>query len=280
MKLLDLIKDYCVITLGIFIAAVGVFFFLVPSGLAVGSVSGLALVLSHFMPLTISVITMILNVGLLLLGFHFIGRDFGVKTIYTSLMLPVFLGIFEVIFPNFSSMTEDPFLDMLCYLFVVSIGQAILFQCNASSGGLDIVGKIINKFFHMELGKAISMCGLCVALLSILVSDRKAVILSILGTYLSGIILDHFIFGFNLKRRVCIISEKEEEIRDFILKNLHSGATIYDAYGAYHNQVRKEIVTIVNKSEYSQLMNFLSKTDKDAFITVYAVNEVLYRPKV
>ena len=273
MKLLDLIKDYCVITLGIFIAAVGVFFFLVPSGLAVGSVSGLALVLSHFMPLTISVITMILNVGLLLLGFLFIGRDFGVKTIYTSLMLPVFLGIFEVIFPNFSSMTEDPFLDMLCYLFVVSIGQAILFQCNASSGGLDIVGKIINKFFHMELGKAISMCGLCVALLSILVSDRKAVILSILGTYLSGIILDHFIFGFNLKRRVCIIS-------DFILKNLHSGATIYDAYGAYHNQVRKEIVTIVNKSEYSQLMNFLSKTDKDAFITVYAVNEVLYRPKV
>ena len=280
MKLLDLIKDYCVITLGIFIAAVGVFFFLVPSGLAVGSVSGLALVLSHFMPLTISVITMILNVGLLLLGFLFIGRDFGVKTIYTSLMLPVFLGIFEVIFPNFSSMTEDPFLDMLCYLFVVSIGQAILFQCNASSGGWDIVGKIINKFFHMELGKAISMCGLCVALLSILVSDRKAVILSILGTYLSGIILDHFIFGFNLKRRVCIISEKEEEIRDFILKNLHSGATIYDAYGAYHNQVRKEIVTIVNKSEYSQLMNFLSKTDKDAFITVYAVNEVLYRPKV
>ena len=280
MKLLDLIKDYCVITLGIFIAAVGVFFFLVPSGLAVGSVSGLALVLSHFMPLTISAITMILNVGLLLLGFLFIGRDFGVKTIYTSLMLPVFLGIFEVIFPNFSSMTEDPFLDMLCYLFVVSIGQAILFQCNASSGGLDIVVKIINKFFHMELGKAISMCGLCVALLSILVSDRKAVILSILGTYLSGIILDHFIFGFNLKRRVCIISEKEEEIRDFILKNLHSGATIYDAYGAYHNQVRKEIVTIVNKSEYSQLMNFLSKTDKDAFITVYAVNEVLYRPKV
>ena len=139
---------------------------------------------------------------------------------------------------------------------------------------------MINKFFRVELGKAIAMCGMCVALLSIFVSDQKAVILSILGTYLSGIILDHFIFGFNLKRRVCIISEKEEEIKKFILENLHSGATIYYAYGAYQNQERKEIVTIVNKNEYSQLMNFLAKTDKDAFVTVYAVNEVLYKPKV
>ena len=179
-------------------------------------------------------------------------------------MLPVFLGLFEVIFPGMGSMTEDAFIDMLCYLFVVSVGQAILFQRNASSGGLDIVGKVINKFFRVELGKA----------------DQKAVILSILGTYLSGIILDHFIFGFNLKRRVCIISEKEEEIKKFILENLHSGATIYYAYGAYQNQERKEIVTIVNKNEYSQLMNFLAKTDKDAFVTVYAVNEVLYKPKV
>ena len=172
-----------------------------------------------------------------------------------------------MIFPGMGSMTEDAFIDMLCYLFVVSVGQAILFQRNASSGGLDIVGKVINKFFRVELGKAIAMCGMCVALLSIFVSDQKAVILSILGTYLSGIILDHFIFGFNLKRRVCIISEKEE-------------ATIYYAYGAYQNQERKEIVTIVNKNEYSQLMNFLAKTDKDAFVTVYAVNEVLYKPKV
>ena len=280
MKLLELIKDYALITFGIFIAAAGVYFFLVPSGLAIGSVSGLALVLSNFIPLTISAITMILNVGLLLIGFIFIGREFGVKTVYTSLMLPVFLGLFEVIFPGMGSMTEDAFIDMLCYLFVVSVGQAILFQRNASSGGLDIVGKVINKFFRVELGKAIAMCGMCVALLSIFVSDQKAVILSILGTYLSGIILDHFIFVFNLKRRVCIISEKEEEIKKFILENLHSGATIYYAYGAYQNQERKEIVTIVNKNEYSQLMNFLAKTDKDAFVTVYAVNEVLYKPKV
>ena len=169
MKLLELIKDYALITFGIFIAAAGVYFFLVPSGLAIGSVSGLALVLSNFIPLTISAITMILNVGLLLIGFIFIGREFGVKTVYTSLMLPVFLGLFEVIFPGMGSMTEDAFIDMLCYLFVVSVGQAILFQRNASSGGLDIVGKVINKFFRVELGKAIAMCGMCVVLLSILI---------------------------------------------------------------------------------------------------------------
>ena len=282
MKIANIIKDYLVITLGIFIAAVAVYFFLVPSGVTVGSASGFGVVLSYFIPLPLSVITFIINVVLLVVGFILIGKDFGIKTVYSSLSLSVFLGIFEIIFPNQGPIMGDQFVDMICYLFVIAIGQAILFKCNASSGGLDIVGKIINKFFRIELGQAISIAGICVALMSALIPGAKAnsVVLSLLGTYLSGIVLDHFIFGLNIKKRVCIISKKENEIREFILHQLHSGATIYEATGAYDNRSRNEIITIVDKNEYSKLMNFIVKTDPDAFLTVYNVNEVMYKPKM
>ena len=280
MKQKGILTEAFMILMGTFIITAAVYFFMIPSHVTVGSVSGFATVLVHFIPLRISVITFILNGALLIVGFIFIGRDFGVKTIITSLLLPVFMGVLEIVYPNNESIMGDPFLDMICYLFVVSIGQAILFQWNASSGGLDILGKIINKYFHIELGKAISMVGLCVAFSSAFVSDKKAVVLSVLGTYLSGIVLDHFIFGFNIKKRVCIISEKEEEIADFILHQLHSGATFYEATGAYDNKSRREIITIVNKNEYAKLMSFISKTDPNAFVTIYAVNEVIYKPKV
>ena len=176
------------------------------------------------MPL--SAITMILNVLLLIIGFFTCGKEFGIKTVYTSIMLPLFLGLFEFIFPENTSMTGSQELDVLCYILVVSIGLSILFNRNASSGGLDIVAKIMNKYLHMELGKAMSLSGMCVALSAALVYDKKTVVLSILGTYFNGIILDHFIFNHNIKRRVCIITEKEEELRLFILNDLHSGATI------------------------------------------------------
>ena len=246
---------------------------------AVGSISGLAVVLENFIPLPISVITMILNVALLIVGFLFIGREFGGKTVYTSFLLPVVIGILEKLFPNNGSMTGDPFLDMLCYVFVVSIGLSILFNCNASSGGLDIVAKLMNKYLRMDLGKAMALSGMCVALSSALVYDKKIVVLSVLGTYLNGLVLDHFIFGAKVKRRVCILSKKEEEIRKFIIEELHSGATIYEAIGAYDFQPHREIITIVDKHEYSKLMSYLMKTDREAFITVYTVNEIIYRPK-
>ena len=282
MKVVNVIKDYLVITLGIFIAAVAVYFFLVPSGVTVGSASGFGVVLSYFIPLPLSAITFVINFVLLVIGFLVIGKDFGIKTVYSSLSLSVFLGIFEIIFPNQGPIMGDQFVDMICYLFVIAIGQAILFKCNASSGGLDIVGKIINKFFRIELGQAISIAGICVALMSALIPGAKAnsVVLSLLGTYLSGIVLDHFIFGLNIKKRVCILSKKEDEIREFILHQLHSGATIYEAIGAYDNKKRREIIAIVDKNEYSKLMNYISKTDPDAFLTVYNVNEVIYKPKL
>ena len=276
---LNVLKETFILTVAVAIIAAAVYFFLVPSHTSVSSISGLGIVLTNFIPLPLSAISMILNIALLIIGFFTCGREFGVKTVYTSIMLPVFLGIFEMVFPNLGSLTDSQELDVLCYILVVSIGLSILFNRNASSGGLDIVAKIMNKYLHMELGKAMSLSGMCVALSAALVYDKKTVVLSILGTYFNGIILDHFIFNHNIKRRVCIITEKEEELRLFILNDLHSGATIYESIGAYNMQKRNEIITIVDKSEYQKLMNYMSHEDPLAFITVYNVSDMRYQPK-
>lgn len=268
-----------ILTIAIAIIAVAVYFFLVPSHTSISSMSGLGIVLSNFVPLPLSAITMILNVVLLIIGFFTCGKEFGLKTVYTSVMLPVFLGIFENIFPNTGSITNSQELDVLCYILVVSVGLSILFNRNASYGGLDIVAKIINKYFHMELGKAMSLSGMCVALSAALVYDKKTVVLSVLGTYFNGIVLDHFIFDHNIKRRVCIITKKEEELRQFIVRDLHSGATIYEAIGAYNMEKRNEIITIVDKGEYQKLMKYINQEDPEAFITVYTVSDMRYLPK-
>ena len=275
----DIIKETVILTVAVAIIAAAVYFFLVPSHTSVSSISGLGIVLSNFVPLQLSAITMILNVVLLIIGFFTCGREFGVKTVYSSVMLPLFLGLFEIIFPNFGSMTDSQELDVLCYVLVVSVGLSILFNRNASSGGLDIVAKIMNKYLHMELGKAMSLSGMCVALSAALVYDKKTVVLSILGTYFNGIVLDHFIFDHNIKRRVCIITKKEEELRQFIIHDLHSGATIYEAIGAYNMEKRREIITIVDKGEYQKLMKFINQEDPKAFITVYNVSNMRYQPK-
>ena len=273
------IKEFFVITLGAVLAGAAIFFFMLPSHLAVGSASALAMVLSNYIPLSVSAINLILNVFLLLIGFVLIGPGFGIKTVYTSIMVPVSMGVFEIFFPNLESLTGDPLLDVLCYILVVGKAMAILFSYNASSGGLDIVAKIMNKYLKIDIGSAVSVSGIVVALTSVLCYDTKTVVLSVLGTYFGGIIVDHFIFGLNIKRRVCVISPKIEEITEYVLHQLHSGATLNEITGAYDKTLKKEIITIVDKHEYRKLMDFVKKVDPKAFVTVYAVNEIRYQPK-
>ena len=273
------VRELAILTGAVAIIAAAVYFFLVPSHASVSSISGLGIVLANFVPLPLSAITMILNVVLLVIGFLTCGREFGAKTVYTSILLPAFIGLFERLFPNLGSLTDSQELDVLCYILVVSVGLSILFNRNASSGGLDIVAKIMNKYLHMDLGKAMSLSGMCVALSAALVYDKKTVVLSVLGTYFNGIVLDHFIFDNNIKRRVCIITGKEEELRRFIIEDLHSGATVYESYGAYNMQKRREIITIVDKAEYQKLMSYMNREDPQAFITVYTVSDMRYRPK-
>lgn len=273
------LKDFTVITLATVIVAASIYFFMLPSKIAVGSGSALAMVLANFIPLPVSVISLIINVILLILGFILIGPGFGAKTVYTAVMIPVMLGVFEFVFPTFTSFTDDPVIDVLCYIIIVSMGMAILFSRNASSGGLDIVAKIMNKYLRMEIGKSMSVAGIAVALSTVFCYDTKTVVLSVLATYFSGIVVDHFIFGLDIKRRVCIISPKLDEISNYILHELHSGATINEIIGAYDNTTKREIITIVDKNEFRHLMDYIRKNDPNAFVTVYSVNEIHYVPK-
>ena len=279
MKQKDILKELAIITMGNVIVAAAVFFFMIPSHVSVGSAAALAMVLSNFIPLSVSAITLCMNIGLLIVGFLLIGPEFGVKTVYCSVLMPVVMGVFEHIFPGFQSITQDPLLDVICYILVVSVGLSILFSRNASSGGLDIVAKIMNKYLKLDLGKAMSASGILVALSSALYYDSKTVVLSLLGTYFGGMILDHFIFGLNIKRRVCVISEHLDEIVTFVLHDLHSGATLNEIIGAYDNTPRREMIAIVDKQEYRKLMDFVRERDPKAFVTVYSVSEMRYLPK-
>ena len=279
MKLKNTVKEYAVITAGTAIIAAAVYFFMLPSHVSVGSATALAMVLSNFIPLPISVITMVMNVGLLLVGFLLIGPEFGIKTVYCAVLLPALIGVLEFLLPGFQSITQDPLLAVICYILIVGVGLAILFSHNASSGGLDIVAKLMNKFLRMDLGQAMSVSGMAVALSSALCYDAKTVVLSVLGTYFGGLLVDHFIFGYNIKRRVCVISSKLDTIVDFVLHDLHSGATLNEIIGAYDNTPRREMIAIVDKNEYIKLMDFIRATDPKAFVTVYSVSEISYVPK-
>ena len=274
------IKEYSIITFASALAGAAIYFFMLPSHVAVGSGSALAMLLSNIIPLPVSAISLTLNIILLTLGFILIGPEFGAKTVYVSIIVPLTIGIFEFTCPSFQSLTQDPFLDMICYVIIVGMAMAILFSCNASSGGLDIVAKILNKYLKIEIGTAVTLSGIAVAFSSIFFYDTKTAVLSVLGTYFSGIIVDKFIFGLNIKRRVCIISNRIDDIVNFLLHELHSGATLYESIGAYDLTTRREIVTIVDKNEFRKLMDYVKKVDPKAFVTVYSVNELRYQPKV
>jgi len=273
------IKEYAMITVGTGLISAAVYFFMIPADLCPGSAAALAMLIGNVIPVPVSLITLVLNLTLLAVGFIFIGPEFSGKTIYSSVLMPAIMRVYEVLVPNFVSINQDQVVDMLCYILLVGMGLSMVFHSNASSGGLDILGKLMNKYLRIEMGKAVAIPGMVVALSSIFFYDTKSVVLSVIGTYFTGLVVDYFIFGMSIKRRVCILSSKQQEIVDFILHDLHSGASLYQAEGAYDKTLRTEIVTIVDKQEYTRLMSYLQKADPKAFITVYSVNEVSYVPK-
>lgn len=269
------LRESVILVVGMFIVAVAVYYMMMPGGFVLGSLSGLVIVLVNFIPLPVSVLTFIINGILLVIGFLLIGKEFGEKTIVASILLPVYLAIFEKVTPDVTSLTGDVLTDMLCYMLTICFGQALLFGINASSGGLDIVAKLLNKYFYMELGKAVMIAGFVTAATSILVYDRKTLVVSILGTYLSGLVLDHFIDGFHTRKRVCIITADYQAVQDYIVKELHRGVTLYSAYGGLNHEKKTEVVTILEKNEYGKLLTYIHENDPSAFLTVSTVGEVI-----
>lgn len=268
------VRETAILTGAMAVISAAVFFFLVPSKAAVSSIAGAAIIINGVVGLPVSLITLAINAVLIAVGLAVFGKGFAFNTIYTCLLLSGFMAVLELLFPDYTSLTGSAELDVICYVLVVSWGLAILFRHNAASSGLDIIAQIMNKYLHIEVGRALSIAGIAIALCSGFVYDGRTVALSVLGTYFNGIVLDRFIFGQNLKRRVSVITKYEEELREFILNELHCGATGYEAFGAYSGTEFRELVMIVDKQQYQRLMSFVHRLDPEAFVAVYTVSEV------
>lgn len=277
MKQLDCRKtatDVFVILLGMGLTAISIHFFLKPSGLIVGSTSGLAIIIETLTGIPISIVTFLINIVLLVVANFLIGKEFGGKTIFASLILSPFLWLCERFFPKQPSIMQDPWLDLLCFVLILSFAQALLFRINASTGGLDIVAKLLNKFCHIEMGTAVTISGFVISLTAFAINDTRMVIIGLIGTYLNGLVIDQFSVGFGSKKRACIISDRHEEIQDYIVHTLHRGVTLYRVTGGYKNEERIELQTILTRSEFSKLMEKLQSEHYNCFITAGNINEV------
>lgn len=268
------IKDLPILTLGMFIGAIAVHFFLIPSKLIVGSITGLSIVINLLTSIPIPVLIFIINAFLLILSYLLIGKEFGAKTVYAALVLSPMLAILEKVCPITQSIMNDQWLDLLCFVLILSFSQTILFRRNASTGGLDILAKIINKYLHVDLGSAVSIAGAIICCTAIFVYDIRTVIIGLIGTYLNGLILDHFMIGFNSRKRVCIISKDYQLIRKFIIEDMHRGATLYPIKGGLEVEDKFEIESLMTRNEFSYLMEFVKKEQIDAFITAGTVSEI------
>jgi uncharacterized membrane-anchored protein YitT (DUF2179 family) len=271
-----LVKEYILITIGIILVGAGLYYFLVINNLAAGGVSGLAMVIGHYFPsIPVGLLMLIMNIILFIIAFIVIGPNFGAKTIYASLGLSGVIWIFEKVFPISKPITDDLMLSLIYGILISGIGMGIVFNQNASTGGTDIVAKIINKFFHLEIGKAMIASDFVITLLAGLTFGPKIGMYALLGVIINGVVIDSFINGLSMRKQVTIISSKGDEIKKFIIDELQRGVTIYDAKGAYTGEEKEVLITIMSRKEIIKLRGFIREVDKKAFISVNNVHEVL-----
>ncbi len=267
--------EFFIMTFGMFWAAIAIHCFLLPSKIIIGSLAGLAMVICELFPwLSLSLATFIINAILLLLALVLIGKEFGAKTIYTALVLSPWLYILEEFLPIKESLMQDDWLDLLCFVIILSAVQALLFRINASTGGLDIIAKIMNKFWGIDMGNSVAVTGMLICSTAFFINDFKMVVIGLIGTWINGLVLNHFTAGLNQKKRLCIIAKDHESIKNFIVQELEIGATMYEVVGAYTNQKSTEIVVLLTRDEFASLMKFIEQNNIKALITAGNVNEV------
>lgn len=285
-------KELIIMTVGMFFGAAAVNYFLVPSHLVIGSISGLSIVLSQLLPIKVSVMIFIINAILLLLALVLIGKEFGAKTIYTALILGPLMDVWEAIMPaqklaemrlasdmpintaNLTSVMGDPLLDLICFVLMLSISQAILFNINASTGGLDIIAKIINKYTHLDIGVSVTVGGAIICCTAFLINPVHLVIIGLVGTWVNGIVVDYFMASINQRKRVCVISDEHERLREFIVNKLHRGCSLYNVTGGYTGKQQVEVEALLSKDEFAALLEFIRVEKIEHFITAGNVSEI------
>ena len=279
-------KELFIMTVGMAITAAAVYYFLLPSKLVVGSITGLSIVISNLLnaaglSIKVSLVIVIINAILLLLAWLLIGKEFGAKTVYTALILGPMVDMWEKILPidtlletGQTSLMNDAWFDLICFVLLLSIAQSVLFHINASTGGLDILAKIVNKYLHFDIGASVSIAGIAICLTALAINPFRLVVIGIIGTWINGIALDYFTASINRKKRVCIISPQYEQIREYIVDTLHRGCSLYEVMGGYSGEKSMEVQALLTQNEFSALMEHIREENIHSFITAGNVSEV------
>jgi uncharacterized membrane-anchored protein YitT (DUF2179 family) len=279
-------KELFIMTAGMAITAAAVYYFLLPSKLVVGSITGLSIVISNLLnaaglTIKVSLVIVIINAILLLLAWLLIGKEFGAKTVYTALILGPMVDMWEKILPietlleaGQTSLMNDAWFDLICFVLLLSIAQSVLFHINASTGGLDILAKIVNKYLHFDIGASVSIAGIAICLTALAINPFRLVVIGIIGTWINGIALDYFTASINRKKRVCIISPQYEQIREYIVGTLHRGCSLYEVMGGYSGEKSMEVQALLTQNEFSALMEHIREENIHSFITAGNVSEV------
>jgi uncharacterized membrane-anchored protein YitT (DUF2179 family) len=279
-------KELIIMTVGMTVAAASVYYFLMPSKLVVGSITGLSIVIGNLLnsagiAIKVSQVIVIINAILLVLAWLLIGKEFGAKTVYTALILGPLVDLWEKILPietllepGQTSLMNDPWFDLLCFVLILSASQTILFHINASTGGLDILAKIVNKYMHIEIGTSVSIAGAIICCTAFAINPFRLVVIGLIGTWINGLALDYFTAGLNRRKRVCIISSQHERLRQYIIENLQRGCSLYNVTGGYNGHQNVEIQALLTKDEFANLMDFIKTNDIHGFITAGNVSEI------
>lgn len=279
-------KELIIMTLGMLVGAIAVNYFLVPSKIIVGSITGLSIVLAAVfegigISIKVSTMIVIINAILLILAYILIGSEFGLKTVYTALILGPLIDLCEKVYPvanllepGHTSIMNDPWFDLLCFVLLLSMSQSILFNINASTGGLDILGKIVNKYMHLDIGTSVSVAGIIICCTAFAINPFRMVVIGIIGTFINGLCIDYFTASINKRKRVCIISSEHERIRSYIIDNLQRGCSLYEVTGGYSGEKYMEVQTLLTINEFAELMAFLKDNGIKAFTTAGNVSEV------
>ncbi len=279
-------KELIIMTGGMAIAAASVYYFLLPSKLVVGSITGLSIVICNLLnaaglAIKVSMVIVIINAILLVLAWLLIGKEFGAKTVYTALILGPLIDLWDIVLPlqkllepGQTSLMNDAWFDLICFVLILSISQTILFHINASTGGLDILAKIVNKYLHFDIGTSVSIAGIAICCTAFAINSFRLVIIGIIGTWINGIALDYFTASINRRKRVCIISSQYERLRKYIIEDLQRGCSLYQVTGGYNGHQNVEIQALLTQQEFASLMDFMKANGIHGFITAGNVSEI------
>lgn len=271
----DKIKEFFLLTAGILIMVVGIYFFKFPNNFSFGGVTGIAVVVSEYLPVSKSVITTIINVALLILGFLLLGKGFGVKTVYTSLLMSFGLSFLEKICPMTQPLTDEVILELAFGIFLPAVGSALLFNIGASSGGTDIVAMILKKYTSINIGNALLLTDLIVVAATFFVFDVKTGLLSTLGLLVRSFMIDGVIENINLKKYFTVVCSDPEPICDFITLDLNRSATVCEAMGAFSHDKKYVIYTVMSRAQAVRLRTFIHRQDPSAFILISNTSEII-----